>query len=160
VGGIVYALSPLSVWSTLGFAALVWWIGRGLPEAEARRVRAILILAIAVRVVAIVGLFVSTDHAQIPFGSLFGDEEYFIRRSTWLRNVALGIPIHSADLIYAFDEYSYTHYLYVMAFVQVLLGVAPYGLHMMSAVMYLAGAVALFRLARGAYGPGVALAGL
>ena len=27
-------------------------------------------------------------------------------RSIWLRNVALGLPIHSADLIYAFDEYS------------------------------------------------------
>lgn len=158
--GVAYALSPLSVWSTVAFAALVWWIGRDLPVAEARRVRAILLLALAVRAAAIAGLFATTDHWQIPFGSLFGDEEYFLRRSTWLRNVALGVPVHSADLIYAFDEYSYTHYLYLMAFVQVLVGLAPYGLHMMSAVAYLTGAVALFRLARRAYGAGVGLAGL
>jgi hypothetical protein len=160
VVGVVYALSPLSVWSSLAFAALVWWIGRGLPADEARRVRAILLVAIAVRIAAIVVLFVSTDHHQIPFGSLFGDEEYFIRRSTWLRNVAIGIPIHGADLIYAFDEFGYTHYLYVLAFVQVLVGWAPYGLHLLSAATYLAGAIALFRLARAAYGPGAALAGL
>ena len=96
----------------------------------------------------------------MPFASFFGDEEYFIRRATWLRNVALGIPIHSADLIYAFDDYSYTHYLYVIAFVEALVGFAPYGLKIISAAMYLGGAVVLFRLARRAYGSGAALAGL
>jgi hypothetical protein len=160
VVGVAYALSPLSLWSSAAFAALVWWIGRDLPAPEARRVRIVLLVAIVVRVAAIAGLFVITDHGQIPFGSFFGDEEYFIRRSTWLRNVAIGIPIHGADLIYAFDEFGYTHYLYVIAFLQVLTGLAPYGLHMVSAVAYLGGAIVLFRLARRAYGPGVALAGL
>jgi hypothetical protein len=158
--GSVYALSPLTVWSAVMFAALVWKIGDGLPEAERRRVRWILAIAIAARVAAIGGLFLATDHARVPFGSFFGDEEYFIRRATWLRNVALGTPIHGADLIYAFDEYSYTHYLYVMAFLEALVGFAPYGLHMLSAAMYVGGTVILFRLARRAYGSGVALAGL
>src|SRR5262245_7525913 len=76
--GIAYALSPLTVWSIPALVALVWWIGRGLPEAEARRVRAILLVAIAVRVAAVAGLFATTNHGQIPFGSLFGDEEYFL----------------------------------------------------------------------------------
>jgi hypothetical protein len=158
--GLVYALSPLTVWSTLLFAGLVWWIGVGLPDEEARRVRIILAVAIAVRILAVLVLFAATDHHRIPFGSLFGDEEYFIRRSTWLRNVALGIPVHNADLIYAFDEYSYTHYLYVLAFIQVLVGPAPYGMHLLSAAMFLGGAVVLFRVARRAYGSGVALTGL
>jgi hypothetical protein len=158
--GVAYTLSPLTVWASAAFAYLVWKIGEGLPESERRRVRAILIVAILVRVAAIAGIFFSTDHARVPFASFFGDEEYFIRRATWLRNVALGVPIHSADLIYAFDDYSYTHYLYVIAFVEALVGFAPYGLKIISAAMYLGGAVALFRLARHAYGSGAALAGL
>ncbi len=158
--GVAYTLSPLTVWASAAFAFLVWKIGEGLPEPERRRVRAILIVAILLRVAAIAGIFLSTDHARVPFASFFGDEEYFIRRATWLRNVALGIPIHSADLIYAFDDYSYTHYLYVIAFVEALVGFAPYGLKIISAAMYLGGAVILFRLARRAYGSGAALAGL
>ena len=158
--GIAYTLSPLTVWSAAAFAFLVWRIGDGLPEPERKRVRAILIVAILIRVAAIGGVWLTTDHARVPFASFFGDEEYFIRRATWLRNVALGIPIHSADLIYAFDDYSYTHYLYVIAFIEALVGFAPYGLKILSAAMYLGGAVVLFRLARQAYGSGVALAGL
>lgn len=158
--GVVYTLSPLSVWATAAFALLVWWIGEGLPDAERKRVRAVLVMAVLLRVVAIGGVWLMTDHSRVPFASFFGDEEYFIRRATWLRNVALGIPIHSADLIYAFDDYSYTHYLYVIAFVEALVGFAPYGLKVISAAMYLGGAVVLFRLARQAYGSGVALAGL
>jgi hypothetical protein len=158
--GVAYTLSPLTVWAACGFAFLVWRIGEGLPEPERQRVRAILIAAILLRVVAIVGVWFTTDHARVPFASFFGDEEYFIRRATWLRNVALGVPIHSADLIYAFDDYSYTHYLYVIAFVEALVGFAPYGLKIVSAAMYLGGAVILFRLARPAYGSGAALAGL
>jgi hypothetical protein len=160
VVGIVYTLSPLTVWATMAFTFLVWWIGEGLPEPERRRVRAILVVAILARIAAIAGLWLLTDHARVPFGSFFGDEEYFIRRATWLRNVALGIPIHSADLIYAYDDYSYTHYLYVFAFIEALVGFAPYGLKVISAAMYLGGVVVLFRLARKAYGSGVALAGV
>jgi hypothetical protein len=158
--GIAHALSPLSVWSSAAFAGLVWWAGSGLPAGERGRVRAVLVVGIGIRVATIIGLFLLTNHSQLPFGSLFGDEEYFIRRSIWMRNVALGIPIHTADLIYAFDEYSYTHYLYVMALLQALFGMSPYGLHMFSAATYIGGAVVLFRLARRAYGAGVALAGL
>jgi hypothetical protein len=158
--GIVYTLSPLSVWAAAAFGFLVWWIGDGLPQPERNRVRAILIAAIVTRIAAIGIVWLTTDHSRVPFASFFGDEEYFIRRATWLRNVALGIPIHSADLIYAFDDYSYTHYLYVIAFIEALVGFAPYGLKIMSAAMYLGGAVILFRLARRAYGSGVALAGL
>ena len=106
------------------------------------------------------GVWLTTDHARVPFAAFFGDEGYFIRRATWLRNVTLGIPIHSADLIYAFDDYSYMHYMYFIAFVEALVGFAPYGLKILSAAMYVAGAVVLFRLARSAYGSGVALAGL
>ena len=125
--GIVYTLSPLTVWAAAVFAFLVWLIGDGLPEAERKRIRAILVAAIVIRVVVIGGVWLTTDHARVPFAAFFGDEGYFIRRATWLRNVALGIPIHNADMIYAFDDYSYMHYMYVIAFVEALAGFAPYG---------------------------------
>ena len=62
-------------------------------------------VAVALRVAAVAWLFVTTNHAQTPFGFFLGDEEFYIRRSIWLRNVALGVPIHSADLIAAFDSF-------------------------------------------------------
>ena len=56
-------------------------------------------------------------------------------------------PIHSADLIYAYDDYSYTHYLYVLAFDRGAGRVRSLRLKSISAAMYLGGAVVLFRLA-------------
>jgi hypothetical protein len=158
--GLVYALSPLTVWFAVAMIALLRWSGRGLPDAERRWIQWLLLAAIAARIAAIAGLFLATDHARVPFGSFFGDEEYFIKRSLWLRNVALGIPIHRADLIYAFDDYSYTSYLYVLALLQVLFGPAPYGLHLFGAAVYLAGAVLLFRVVRPSLGPVTAFGGL
>jgi hypothetical protein len=52
------------------------------------------------------------------------------------------------------------HYMYFIAFVEALVGFAPYGLKILSVAMYVSGAVVLFRLARRTYGSGVALAGL
>lgn len=158
--GLLYALSPLTVGFAIAMIALLRWSGRGLPDVERRWIQWLLLAAIAARVAAIAGLFLATDHARVPFGSFFGDEEYFIKRSLWLRNVALGIPIHRADLIYAFDDYSYTSYLYVLALLQVLFGPAPYGLHLFGAAVYLAGAVLLFRLVRPSLGPVTAFGGL
>jgi hypothetical protein len=158
--GVIYTLSPLAVWFALAMWALAAWAVHDLDGTERRWVLALLVFAIVCRVIAIGGLFALTDHARVPFGSFFGDEEYFIRRSLWLRNVALGIPIHRADLIYAFDEYSYTLYLYVLAFLQVLVGPAPYGLHLFATALYFAGAVMLYRGARQAFGVVPAFAGL
>ena len=117
-------------------------------------------IAIGVRVLAVAGLFLMTDHAQVPFGTFFGDEEYFLRRSMWLRNVGLGIPIHSADLIYAFDDYSETSHLYILGFLQTLVGFAPYGAHLVGIALYLGTVLLLFRLVRPAFGAMPALLGL
>ena len=158
--GLVYALSPL----TVVFFAAMWgifaWARKGLPHDERRWVTALLLVAVLARVLAVALLFLLTDHARVPFGSLFGDEEYFIKRSIWLSNVALGVPIHSADLIYAFDEYSATSYLYVLAFIQALVGPSPYGVHLLGITFYLTGAVVLYRTVRPAFGRTPAFAGL
>lgn len=158
--GLVYALSPLTVVCLAGFTSIVCWARRGVEGDERRWLTVILIAAVVTRVLAVAGLFVLTDHARVPFGSFFGDEEYFIKRSMWLRNVALGIPLHGADLIYAFDDYSATTYLYVLAFIEVLCGPAPYGVHLVGIGFYLAAIVVLYRLVRSTLGRMPAIVGL
>jgi hypothetical protein len=157
--GIAYALSPLAVWFAVAAFFIARWAERGLPAEERRWVRMMLVTAIVLRVLAVVALFSITDHTTKPFGIFFGDEEFFIRRSISLRNLALGVPIHSADLIYAFDEVGQTSYLYVLAWLQALVGPAPYGVHLVGAAFYLAAAVLLFRMAYRSFGHVPAIAG-
>jgi hypothetical protein len=160
LAGVVYTLSPLFVWFAVAMFFLVRWAVRDVSGEERVWIVAIFVVAIAARVAAVAGLFVMTDAYTEPFGHFFGDEAYFVRRSMWLRNVALEIPIHRADLIYAFDEYSYTHYLYVLALIQVLVGFAPYGLHLVGIALYLGGVVLLYRALRPSYGSASATLGL
>ena len=158
--GVVYVLSPLTVWFAAAMAFVVSWARRGMDGDERRWLTTILLVAIVARAAAVAALFLATNHASVPFGHFFGDEEYFIRRSIWLRNVALGLPLHGADLIYAFDDYSQTSYLYVLAFVQVLVGPAPYGVHLLGIGCYVAACVLLHRLVRTTLGRMPALIGL
>jgi hypothetical protein len=158
--GVTYALSPLTVWFAVAAIALVRWAERDLSELERQWVRAILVIAIGVRVLALLGLFLTTDHARVPFGVFFGDEEFFIRRSMWLRSLALGLPLHGADLIYTFDDVGTTSYLYVLAFVQILVGPSPYGVHLLDMAFYLGATILLYRIVRPTLGRMPALIGL
>ena len=158
--GAIYVLSPSAVW----FAAAVWAIHRyavsGLDHDDRRWVTALLAVAVVLRVAAVAGLFVATDHARVPFGVFFGDEEFYLRRSIWLRNIALGIPTHTADFIYAFDDSGWTSHLYVLAFLQVLFGPSPYGAHLLGIALYVLGAIVLYRAVRPAFGRVPAICGL
>ena len=159
-GGVVYALSPLTVWFSLAMVLLVRWALQGLSGGERRWVLALLLIAIALRVAAVAALFISTDHTQVPFGVFFGDEEYYIRRSIWMRNLALGLPLHTADMIYMFEETGLTSHLNVLAVLQMLVGIAPYGGHLLGIAFYLAGCVLLHRTVRAGFGPMPAFVGL
>ena len=150
--GVVYTLSPLTVLTALAAVVLVRWAGAGSADGERRWVYALLMTAIALRALALAALFATTNHAHTPFGFFFPDEELFVRRSIWMRNIALAIPVHSADFIYVYDEAGATSYLYPLALAHLLLGPSPYGVHLLSAVLYLAGCVVLFRLVRPAFG--------
>jgi hypothetical protein len=148
----VYVLSPLTVVFALAMWALHRYAISGLDADERRWLTALLVVAVITRVAAIAWLFAHTNHAQTPFGVFFGDEEFYVRRSIWLRNVALNIPIHSADLIYAFDDSGWTGHLYVLAFLEVLFGPSPYGVHLSGVALYAFAAVMLFRLVRASFG--------
>jgi hypothetical protein len=153
-------LSPLTVWFALAIVPIVVLTTRDLDADERRWVVGLTAIAVALRVAAVVALFLATDHSRVPFGTFFGDEDYFIKRSLWLRNVALGIPIHMFDLEYAFEPNGRSSYLYLLAFVQTLVGPAPYGLHLLSIAFYVLAVLLLYRAVRVTLGRMPALFGL
>ncbi len=158
--GTAYTLSPLSIWFLAALVGLFAWAGRGLSERERRFVWGLLAAAIALRVVAVALLFLASDPHQI--GSFFwdGDGAAMKRRSLWIRDVWLGVPVTPFYFGAAFDRlYGWTTYLYVLAYVQYLLGPAPYAIHLLNVALCMATAVALYRLVRSAYGPEPALLG-
>ena len=158
--GAAYTLSPLLVVSMAGFAVLVRVARRTADATERRWVVALLVTAMGLRVLAIAALFLATDHDTTPFGRLFGDEEYFIRRGIWLSNVALGIPVSIADVKYAFDELIHTSFVWLLASINVLVGPAQYGVRFLSALAYLTAAFALYRIVRPSFGKPASLLGL
>ena len=158
--GVVYVLSPLTVWFAVTMWALHRYATSTLGADERRWVTVLLAAAVVTRLISIAVLFAATDHTKTPFGIFFGDEAFYLRRAVWLRNVAVGMPTHTADFIYAFDETGWTSHLYVLALLQVLFGFSPYGVRLVGVAMYLFGAAVLFRAARPAFGRMPAIGGL
>jgi len=156
----VYMLSPLTIWFALAVVPAVFYGTRGLDRDDRRRVITLVTAAIVLRLLVIAGLFLFTDHQSTAFGSFFGDEDYLIRRSLWLRNVALGRPVHAIDLEYAFEPYARTSHLYLLAVVQALVGPSPYGLRLLGVLFYVIAALLLYRVARTGLGRFPALFGL
>jgi len=156
----IYLLSPLTVWFAVVMIPVVALAVRGLPAGERRFVIAITTVAIALRLLVIAALFVATDHARAPFGTFFGDEDYYIRRSLWLRNVAYGISIHPFDLEYAFEQNGRSAFLYVLAFVHSVAGPSPYGVRLPNVAIYVAAVLLMYRAVRVRFGRAAALFGL
>lgn len=160
IAGIVYAMSPMTVWFGLAMALLSMCAGSGLPDRERRWVLSLLAVALILRVLVIAGFFLLADH-DYDFPTFFGDEILAIRRSLSMRNTWLGIPIPPDHFSFAFERgYGWTGYHYILAYLQVLLGPVPYGVHLFNAGLFLAGAVVLHRMVRRAYGPLPTLGGL
>jgi 4-amino-4-deoxy-L-arabinose transferase-like glycosyltransferase len=158
--GLGCVLSPLTVWFAIGIVPVVLGSVRGLPACERRTVMTIVVAAAAFRLLVIAILFLWTDHAVVPFGTLSGDEDYFIKRSLWLGNIARGIPVHPLDLEYAFEPYGQSGHLYLLAFVQALAGPSPYGLRLLGVFFYVLAVLLLYRLVRTTLGRMPALLGL
>jgi hypothetical protein len=157
--GVAYTLSPLSVLSLALLAWAMWRAGAGLSATERRWFWSLLSIAVLVRLIAIAVLFLSADEA-LPFASFFGDEDLYKSRTVWLRNIGQGIPMSPADVIYSFDTVGHTSYIYVLAYLQALVGDAPYGLHVMNMVLYLSAVLLLYRFTRRSYGGAAAMGGL
>ena len=157
---LVFPLSPLTVAFVVFIVAVVGRSVRGLDRTERNWVVGIVTLAVVLRVAAVAALFLSADHARVPFAAFFGDEEYFIKRSLWLRNIALGIPVHALDLEYAYEPNGRSTFTYLLALIQAVVGPAPYGLHLVSIALYIAGVLWLYRVVRARFGQAPATCGL
>ena len=157
--GVCYSLSPMTVLCLPLLVVMSMWAGRGLSPGERRWFIGLLAVAVLARLAVIAGLFLTADPGQ-PFATLFGDEEFFKYRSMWMRNIGLGLPISRADFIYAYDDVGQSSYLYVLAYLQALLGALPYGVHVLNATVYLAGVLLVYRYVRPVFGRVAALTGL
>jgi hypothetical protein len=153
-------MSPMTVLFAVGLVPLFHWTGRGLPPQERRWVYILLATAIAVRVALILGLFLASDRDQTIFSTFFGDERYLELRALWIRNQAVGVPISKEAFLYSGNDVGWTSYITVLAFLQVLVGPAPYGARLFALFLYLTTAVTLFRVMRARIGPSAAFAGL
>jgi hypothetical protein len=157
--GLFYTLSPLTVLMVPVLVLLVRWAGRDLSDRERRWLQTMLAAGVILRLLAVAGLFLTASDAH-PFATFFGDEEMFKFRSIWLRNIGLGVPISAADFIYAVEETGKSYYLFILAYVQALVGDAPYGIHVLNMTLYLAAALLLYRTVRAGYGSLAAFGGL
>jgi hypothetical protein len=158
--GIVYALSPLTVIVGVLLVPIVQWALRDLPPRERRWTLALILAAVALRVLVIAAFFATANRNAGSFRAFFGDEEFFLVRGLRLYIMWMGQGISTESFIYAYDKTGYTSYQYVLVFLQILFGEAPYGVHVFNMAVFLAGLVLLFRLVRRSYGDGAAFVGL
>jgi len=151
--GVVYTLSPMSVWFVVIGAAIVWAGRRGLPPREARWVAAMLAAALAVRAAAVAALFLfGSPDVQASFNVWFGDEQYNLTRALRQLSVWLGRPMRVESFVDVFEVYGRTSYVQLIALLQLIVGRAPYGVHLFNALLYAAAALILHRTVRAAFG--------
>jgi hypothetical protein len=162
VVGSVYTLSPMTVWFVLGAGVLLRIAVRGLPPREQRWIAALLVGALAIRVAMVAALFLfgSPDRIYVPFNVFFGDEQYMIVRALRIRAIWLGLPMRFDAFTDAHELYGRTSYLQILALLQMIVGPAPYGVHLFNILLYTAGGIVLHRIVRHAYGALPALGSL
>ena len=59
--GFLYTLSPVGVWCGVGVVGLLTWAGRGLPDRERRWLLSLLAVALGLRLLVVIGLFLLTS---------------------------------------------------------------------------------------------------
>jgi hypothetical protein len=159
--GVFYVLSPFAVWFFLVLLGCFAAVRLGLPEPERRWVVGLLSVAVALRLLAIAALFLASDHNRAASFFWDGDGVFLKQRGLWIRSVWLDVPIAPVDFGNAFSRsYGWTSYLYLIAYLQYLVGPAPYGIHLLNVAAFIATAILLHRIVRSAYGAETATTGL
>jgi len=166
VAGVVlaalYTVSPLTIWAGAFALAAAVVARRDVPDAERHLLTAILAAAFAFRLAAVAVIFFSSMpiHDDQFVGALTGDGAYSMSRALRSRDLLLGVPANKYDYVVAFDEYGRNSYVSFLTAVQMTFGPAPYGLRLINAVLFVAGALLLYRVTRDAFGSTPALIGL
>lgn len=157
---LTYTLSPLTVWFTAVIVLIFLFLARGLSGRERRWAVGLLSLGLALRLVALAGFFLFTFDAGRSFAVMLPDEGYIARRSLWLRNIALDIPMATSDFVDAFNPFADSAILYLLAYVQLLAGPSPYGTRLLGLALYLAATVIFYKTVRPTFGAPASLIGL
>ena len=89
-----------------------------------------------------------------------GDGNAMKRRTVSIQNIWRGIPIDPFLRSIAWEPYAMTSYVYALAYIQYLLGPAPYAIHFLNVAAFFASTLLLYRLVRSTYGRAAALVGL
>jgi len=160
--GAVYTVAPLSLCAAALAIVTVALARRGLAGGERRLLTAILAAALTLRVAAIAALFLVSIpvHDDQFVGSFSGDGAYAMSRALRSRDVLRGAAASKYDYFVAFDEYGRNSYVSFLTAMQIAFGPAPYGVRLINAVLFMAGALLLYRLTRSALGPAPAMVGL
>jgi hypothetical protein len=158
----LYTISPLTICVLALGAGLLPLAYGGLPPRERRWLTAILVTATLVRVAAIGGVLLRNApyHDDQFVGAASGDEAYTMSRALRVRDIVNGSPVSKYDFFVAYDEYGSNQYVDLVSALQVMFGPTPYSLRLLNALLFTAGALLLFRLCRGAFGPLPAFMGL
>lgn len=160
--GALYTVSPLTLCAVALALFAVAMVSRGLPDRERRLLTTVLGVALAMRIVAIAGIFLVSIpiHDDQFVGSFSGDGAYAMARALRSRGLLLGVPANKYDYVVAFDEYGRNSYVSFLTATQIAFGPAPYGMRMINAALFVAGGLLLYRVTRAALGPVPAMAGL
>jgi len=160
--GAVFTASPLSLIAVAGAIAVIGFAGRGLPNEERRLLMIVLGVALAARLVIVLGLVVFglPQLNDLAVGSLRGDDAYYLGRAIRTRDILFNFGNGKYDYFVVLDEYGQTSYLNVLSAIQIVFGPTPFSMRLVNAVLFVAGAVLLFRAARPAFGPTAAFSAL
>jgi hypothetical protein len=152
------------VWCMVWLVVLFRVAVRGVGARERRFVLSVLVAALAIRVLMVAALFLFSDHTHTVSFFWDGDGVYIKQRALAIRLHWLGMPVPPTGRFSPawtfFLGYGWSSYLFVIAYLQWLLGPSPFAVHLVNIALFLTGAVALYRLARAGYGPVPAAAGL
>ena len=161
IAGFAYTLSPVTIWFLLAMVVLMFVAARGSVGRERVWLLSLLSVAIGLRLLVVAAVFLSTDDAATgDFAAILPDEPYVARRALWLLNIALGVPLAPADYSESANAYGWTSQHHVLAYLQLQLGVAPYGIRLLSVFLYVGAAVILYRIVRPSFGGLAALIGV
>ena len=157
-----YTVTPLTLCVVVAAAAVLPLFGRGLPRQERQWLTAVVVLALVAHLIAVGGLFLRNlpNHDDLFVGATSGDEAYTMARALRGREILRGSATSLYDFFIAFDEYGRNSYVTAATAIQVVFGPTPYSLRLVNTLLFIIGALLLFRLCRRAFGVVPALAGL
>jgi len=160
--GALYTVSPLTAWCVPFVILVLMFAGRGLPQSERRWLNALLVIALAARLLAIGSIFIVNTplHDDESVAMLNGDEAYGMSRALRARDVLTGAPVTRYDYFVTYDEYGRNSYITVLTAMQMLFGPTPYSMRFFNTLLFMTAGVLLFRTVRFAFGPLPAFGGL